>query len=263
MNAPAGGKELTNEFQKMCTNLPDANTAATIPLSLVYTGFEPNHQIPNVTGESHSPKTPTEEPYVNSTYQTSSTKAANLTRDETKGEENQTNDSETDTKTKPTSGNPTSNATSKVKSVSSVKPTSESLLDQNYTSQDQPSTKLAKTPKMKATSSPLVGNATANPTKSNATSKVKSVPSLKPTSTKLAKTPKLNATSSAIVRHVNATANPTEFNVTTVFSMTVTFSVPAHNCSNSTNCNNAPSTKMNGFGSLVISILSIWMWHMQ
>ena len=82
INAPAGGKELTNEFEKMCTNLPDANTAAKIPLSLVYTGFEPNHQSPNVTGESHIPKTPTEEPYVNSTYQTSSTKAANLTRDE-------------------------------------------------------------------------------------------------------------------------------------------------------------------------------------
>ena len=294
LNDTSNGQNMAEEHAKMCTELPDEKTAKKIPLSLVYTAFEhntvPNNtkinttlitkwlvpsktaysQHPNTTGESYSPNTSTKEPYLNSTGEITGTKRAILLSKSTPM--TQANLTKTNTKAEVTTEKQIMNTTSGVKSAASLKPTTESVLNQNYTSQDQLSPKLAKT------SSPDVAghvNATANRPVVNTTdifnvtithpSLPVSVNSQDQPSTKLTRTPQLNATSSPNVGYVNATASRPVVNVTFVFNVTVTrpsLSASA-NCSNSTNanCNKAPNKKMNALVVLVISTLSIWMWQ--
>ena len=285
---------MAKEYAKMCTNLPDERTAKKISLSLLYTAFEHNNtvpndtkinttltakrpvpskkahsQSPNTTDEADSPKTSAVEPYINSTDQITTTKRAILLSKSTPT--TQANLTKTNSKAEATTEKQ-KNATSEVKSVASLKPTTGSILNQNNTSQDQLSTKLGKTSSpdvaghLNATANRPVVNATAIFNKTvTRTSLPASVNLQDQLSTKQTKTPQLNVTSAPNVGHVNATASRPVVNVTSVFNMTVThpsFSASA-NCSNSTsaNCNKAPNTKMNGLVVLVISILSIWMWQ--
>ena len=293
LNDASKGQNISEEHAKMCADLPDEKTAKKIPLSLVYTVFEhntvPNNtkinitvttkwpvrsktahsHYPNTTGESYSPNTSTKEPYLNSTDEITSTKRAVLLSKSTPT--TQANLTKTNTKAKATIEKQIMNTTSGVKSAASLKPTTESVLNKNYTSQDQQSPKLAKT------SSPDVAghvNATANRPVVNTTDTVfnitithtllpVSVNSQDQLSTKLSKTPHLNVTSSPNVGYVNATASRPIVNVTSVFNESRPSLSVSANCSNSTNanCNNAPNKKMNGLVVLVISTLSIWMWQ--
>ncbi|CAB4021651.1 ---NA--- [Paramuricea clavata] len=196
LNTTSKVKKLHEGMMNMCRSLQDTNTATKIPLSLVYTEFDDNitpkthndtkitttpttqspipnkiDQSRNGTGESDSHNTPTR-PFLNSTDQ--NRKPATMPKS---SPTTQANITKPNAKSKPATKKPTVNATyqekekKEAKSVPNLTPTTETLLNLNYTTQDQHGTELSKTPQLNATSSPVVsrGNATTDSYVYNAT----------------------------------------------------------------------------------------------
>ena len=207
-NTPAEKRYLNSTNQNTSAN------PATIPTtkSLIPTKTVQS-QSRNATDESYNLNTPTEKPHLNSTNQNTGANPATMPKSTPTTQANVT---KANAKVK------TTTEKDELKSVPSLKPTTERLLNLNHTSQDQLSSKLTKTPQLNATSSPAVGHG-------NTTGR-----------------PVLNATA--------------VLNITTVltFSASVNCSNSTTPCNKATQFNTRMNA-LNALAFLVISILSIWM----